>query len=46
MGPTLFARIARVACGPGSMAQGQQAHEFVSQSLLDGCDTLLERLLE
>lgn len=45
MGPTLFAGIAGVVCGPGSMAQGQQADEFVGQTQLDGCDALLARLL-
>ena len=39
------AGIATVICGPGSMAQGHQADEFVSQSQLDGCDALLARLL-
>ncbi|WP_372873688.1 acetylornithine deacetylase [Pseudomonas sp.] len=40
------AGIATVVCGPGSMAQGHQADEFVSQSQLDGCDALLARLVK
>jgi acetylornithine deacetylase len=40
------AGIPTVICGPGSMAQGHQADEFVSQSQLEGCDALLARLVK
>ena len=37
--------IPTVVCGPGSMAQGHKPDEFITQAQLEGCDTMLERVL-
>jgi acetylornithine deacetylase len=37
--------IPMVVCGPGSMDQGHKADEFISLDQLDGCDSMLDRLL-
>jgi acetylornithine deacetylase len=39
-------RIPTVICGPGSMAQGHKADEYVSGEQLELCDAMLERLTE
>ena len=39
------AGIPTVVCGPGSMAQGHKPDEFVTQTQLDGCDAMLQRVL-
>jgi acetylornithine deacetylase len=39
-------RIPTVICGPGSMAQGHKADEYVSGEQLALCDAMLERLTE
>jgi acetylornithine deacetylase len=38
--------VATVVCGPGSMAQGHKADEFIAVAQLDACDVMLARLLE
>ncbi len=38
------AGIPSVICGPGSMAQGHKADEFITVEQLNACDTLLRRL--
>ncbi|EPX84817.1 acetylornithine deacetylase (ArgE) [Rubellimicrobium thermophilum DSM 16684] len=35
-----------VICGPGSMAQGHKADEFVTEDQIARCDAMLDRLLE
>lgn len=37
--------IPTVICGPGSMAQGHQADEFVSIDQINQCDKMLEKIL-
>lgn len=44
----LFAEVAgipAVVCGPGSMAQGHRADEFIEESQIAACDAMLDRLL-
>lgn len=38
-------RIAAVVCGPGAMAQGHKADEFITLDQLDQCDRMLARVL-
>ncbi|QJT81048.1 acetylornithine deacetylase [Kosakonia sp. MUSA4] len=38
------AGIPSVVCGPGSMAQGHKADEFITVEQMDACDALLRRL--
>ena len=38
--------IPTVICGPGSMDQGHKPDEFVSLEQLQGCDAMLERLVQ
>ena len=38
--------IPAVICGPGSMAQGHKADEFVTLAQLDGCDAMLAALID
>jgi len=35
-----------VVCGPGSMAQGHKADEFVTLAQLDACDAMLAALID
>jgi acetylornithine deacetylase len=35
-----------VICGPGSMAQGHKADEFVTEAQMARCDAMLDRLLD
>ena len=45
----LFSRdlgVPTVVCGPGDMAQGHKADEYVSEAQLAQCDAMLARLLE
>lgn len=45
----LFSRdlgVPTVVCGPGSMAQGHKADEFVALSELDRCDAMLAALTD
>ena len=37
--------IPTVVCGPGSMAQGHQADEFVSLEQMNKCDSMLSNLM-
>lgn len=38
--------IPTVVCGPGSMDQGHKPDEFVSIEQLDGCDAMLQRMID
>ena len=40
------AGIPTVICGPGSMEQGHKPDEFIEVDQLDGCDSMLAKLME